>query len=425
MQSSSSAGKSSLMEAVLDFVPEDQRESYTAMTGQSLFYMGGKNLQHKILAIAEQQGAERAAYPLKLLQSEGRIKIASTGKDPASGKLVTHDYQVEGPVMIFLTTTAPDVDEELLNRCIVLTVNEEREQTRAIHQKQREAQTLEGMWAQEEREAIVNLHRNAQRLLRPLRVVNEHVREQTFPDAMIRMRRDHQKFLTLVQAIALLHQHQREIKTSTRKGKTREYIEATEADVKLALQLVTEVLSPSFDEVQAQTRRLLLLIDKMVTEECARLEIERLDYRFTRATVRQYTRWGDTQLRVHLRRLEELEYLIVRHGGPGQTFVYQVNFEMDAEGRPVLAGLSQFYSYDKNCAGVNEHCAGGARPGSGGIAWAARGEESPATTRGNGNFRRNLENHSIEGQRENPVVGQLIVGKPNGHSAVNHAAGNE
>jgi DNA primase len=182
---------------------------------------------------------------------------------------LTHDYQVEGPVMIFLTTTAPDVDEELLNRCIVLTVNEEREQTRAIHQKQREAQTLEGMWAQEEREAIVNLHRNAQHLLRPLRVVNEHVREQTFPDAMIRMRRDHQKFLTLVQAIALLHQHQREIKTSTRKGKTREYIEATEADVKLALQLVTEVLSPSFDEVQAQTRRLLLLIDKMVSEECA------------------------------------------------------------------------------------------------------------------------------------------------------------
>ncbi len=191
VQSSSSAGKSSLMEAVLDFVPEDQRESYTAMTGQSLFYMGGKNLKHKILAIAEQQGAERAAYPLKLLQSEGRLKIASTGKDPASGKLVTHDYQVEGPVMIFLTTTAQDVDEELLNRCIVLTVNEEREQTRAIHQKQREAQTLEGMWAQEEREAIVNLHRNAQRLLRPLRVVNEHVREQTFPDAMTRTRRDH------------------------------------------------------------------------------------------------------------------------------------------------------------------------------------------------------------------------------------------
>ena len=58
VQSSSSAGKSSLMEAVLDFMPEEQRESYTAMTGQALFYMGQKNLKHKILAIAEQQGAE-------------------------------------------------------------------------------------------------------------------------------------------------------------------------------------------------------------------------------------------------------------------------------------------------------------------------------------------------------------------------------
>ena len=172
VQSSSSAGKSSLMEAVLDFMPEDQRESYTAMTGQSLFYMGEKNLKHKILAIAEQQGAERAAYPLKLLQSEGRLKIASTGKDPVSGKHVTHDYTVEGPVMIFLTTTAQDVDEELLNRAIVLTVNEEPEQTRAIHQKQREAQTIEGMWAQDDRAEIVRLHRNVQRLLRPLRVVN-------------------------------------------------------------------------------------------------------------------------------------------------------------------------------------------------------------------------------------------------------------
>jgi DNA primase len=416
VQSSSSAGKSSLMEAVLDFMPEDQRESYTAMTGQSLFYMGEKNLKHKILAIAEQQGAERAAYPLKLLQSEGRLKIASTGKDPVSGKHVTHDYTVEGPVMIFLTTTAQDVDEELLNRAVVLAVNEEQEQTRAIHQKQREAQTIEGMWAQDDRAEIVKLHRNAQRLLRPLRVVNEHVQHQTFPDSMIRTRRDHAKFLTLISAIALLHQHQREIKTNTRKGKTLEYIEATAEDVKLALQLVNEVLTPSLEELQTQTRRLLLLLDTMVTGECARLGIERLDYRFTRATVRQYTRWGDTQLRVHLRRLEELEYLIVRHGAPGQMFVYQLNFAMDAEGRPVLAGLSQFYGYDANCAGGNGNCAGSARPSSGGVAGGARGEESPVLARRNSNFSQNRENNSTRGRaEENRIVALPPVAiKPNG-----------
>ena len=168
VQSSSSAGKSSLMEAVLDFMPEEHRESYTAMTGQALFYMGQKNLKHKILAIAEQQGAEAASYPLKLLQSEGKLNIASTGKDPVSGKHVTHEYTVEGPVMIFLTTTAHDVDEELMNRCLVLAVNEDREQTRAIHRKQREAQTLEGLKARMRQNKIVRLHRNAQRLLRPV-----------------------------------------------------------------------------------------------------------------------------------------------------------------------------------------------------------------------------------------------------------------
>ncbi len=340
VQSSSSAGKSSLMEAVLDFMPEEHRESYTAMTSQALFYMGQKNLKHKILAIAEQQGAEAASYPLKLLQSEGKLNIASTGKDPVSGKHVTHEYTVEGPVMIFLTTTAPDVDEELMNRCLVLAVNEDREQTRAIHRKQRESQTLEGLRTRMRQSRIVRLHRNAQRLLRPVQVVIEHLKDQGFPDAMTRTRRDHMKFLTLIQAITLLYQHQREIRTSTEDGETLEYIEATEADVKLAWELANHVLMRSLDDVQTQTRRLLLLIDKMVTAECERLRIERMDYRFTRATVRQFSGWSDSQLKTHLHRLEELEYLALHRGAPGQSFVYALNFEMDADGRPVLPGLS-------------------------------------------------------------------------------------
>ena len=90
LQSSSAAGKSSLMEAVLALMPEEQRVQYSAMTGQSLFYMGETDLKNKILAIVEEEGAQRAAYALKLLQSEGVLTIASTGKDPATGKLVTH-----------------------------------------------------------------------------------------------------------------------------------------------------------------------------------------------------------------------------------------------------------------------------------------------------------------------------------------------
>jgi DNA primase catalytic core len=356
VQSSSAAGKSSLMEAVLDFMPEEQREEYSAMTGQALFYMGEKNLKHKILAVAEEEGASRASYALKLLQSEGVLKIASTGKDPVSGKLVTHEYMVEGPVMIFLTTTAQDVDEELLNRCVVLSVNEEREQTRAIHRIQRESRTLDGHWARRERSRIIRLHRNAQRLLRPVAVVNNHMRDDgEFPDYMTRTRRDHMKLLTLIEAIAVLHQHQRPIKRDTRDGETLEYIEATPDDVRLAKELMRRVLGPSLDELPPQTKRLLSLIEQMVKLECERPEIEADDYRFTRRTVRQYTRWGDTQLRAHLRRLEELEYLVVRRGAPGQTFVYQLRMDESCQYDGDCAGQ------EANCAGVNENLAGGAR----------------------------------------------------------------
>jgi len=411
VQSASSAGKSSLMEAVLDFVPEEQRESYTAMTGQALFYMGQKNLKHKILAISEQRGADAASYPLKLLQSEGVLKIASTGKDPVSGKLVTHDYEVEGPVMLFLTTTAHEVDEELLNRCIALTVNEDREQTRAIHRRQREARTIEGHLLRRKRARLVRLHRNAQRLLRPIAVVNNHDVGE-FPDTMTRARRDHMKLLTLIDAIALLHQHQREIKRIPfDDNETLEYIEATEADVKLAQALADQVgLKPSLDELRPQARKLLALITEMVKAECERLRIEIPAYRFTRRTVREYTKWGDTQLRQHLKRLEEMEYLLVRRGGnQGQLLVYQLATTTDEEEE--MGRSPNFAGSEANFAGVNDEFAGGVRA----LRGPEKNDESPtlarvsaSTSRLRGNAYRGTE---VQGSPQHPVV---VVPKPNG-----------
>jgi DNA primase catalytic core len=340
VQSSSAAGKSSLMEAVLAFLPEEQRVQYSAMTGQSLFYMGETDLKHKVLAIVEEEGAHSASYALKLLQSEGVLTIASTGKDPATGRLLTHQYRVEGPVMIFLTTTAIQLDEELLNRCMVLSVNEEREQTQAIHRVQREAQTLEGLMRRRDRDAILTVHRNAQRLLKPMAVVNPYARELTFNDGQTRTRRDHTKYLTLIRTIALLHQWQRPRKTFDHRGQPIEYIEVTVEDIAVANRLAHEVLGRTLDELPPQTRRLLLAVDEMVTGECGRQKMERADYRFSRRDVRAFSGWGDTQLKVHLQRLEELEYLLIHRGGRGQSIVYELMFTRPSDGgRPMLGGL--------------------------------------------------------------------------------------
>lgn len=174
IQSSSAAGKSSLMEAVLAFVPEEERLSFSAMTARSLYYMGAADLSHKVLSIAEERGAESAAYALKLLQSEGKLTIATTSRNKAHGRPVTQQYTVQGPVALMLTTTSISVDDELLNRALVLTVDESPEQTRAIQERQRQAQTLQGLLAREARRAVTKLHQNAQRLLEPLLVVNPH-----------------------------------------------------------------------------------------------------------------------------------------------------------------------------------------------------------------------------------------------------------
>ena len=306
IQSSSAAGKTALMEAVLSFVPPEDQVKYSAMTGQSLFYMGESNLKHKILAIVEEEGAQKASYALKLLQSEGELMIASTGKDSTTGRLITQEYKVEGPVMIFLTTTAIKIDEELLNRCLVLTVDEDREQTKAIHQIQRHRQTLQGLLSAQDHQKTLALHRNAQRLLRPLLVANPYAESLTFLDDRTRTRRDHVKYLTLIRAVTLLHQHQRPIKTIDHQGKPVEYIEVTLNDISVANRLANEVLGRAVDDLPPQTRRLLHLIDDMVTQACQKRGEDRADFRFSRREVREHAGWGNTQLKVHVKRVRRV-----------------------------------------------------------------------------------------------------------------------
>jgi DNA primase len=349
VQSSSAAGKSSLMDAVLQLVPDEDLLRYSAMTGQSLFYLGENNLSHKVLAIAEEEGVRQAAYALKLLQSDGELSIASTAKDEASGKLVTRQYKVRGPVMLMLTTTAIDIDEELMNRCLVLAVNESAEQTQAIHARQRRRQTLHGLLEQADKAAIRQRHHNAQRLLANVAVVNPYAERLSFLADKTRTRRDHMKYLSLINAVALLHQHQREVRSIEHQGKALAYIEATREDIALANRIAHEVLGRTLDELPPQTRRLLQLVRAMVTQRANTQGVKAADVRFTRRDVRQATRWSDNQLKVHCARLADMEYLLVHAGSRGHALRYELLWDGadDAQGRH-LCGLIDAEALDAN-----------------------------------------------------------------------------
>ncbi|MCC6130681.1 MAG: toprim domain-containing protein [Acidobacteria bacterium] len=352
IQSNSAAGKSTLMDAILSLMPEESREKYTAVSGRALFYFDeNTSLSHKILAVVEEEGAEKATYPLKLLYSEGELVMASTGKDPHTGKLVTQIYKVKGPVMIIFTTTQIELDPELENRCMKLTVDESREQTRLIHELQRQRQTLEALSAKKEKERIQKLHQNAQRLLRPLNVLNPFIRELTFVDDQTRTRRDHDKYLTLIEAITLMHQHQRPVKHVKIEGEMVECIDVTLDDIETANRLAGEILGRTLDELPPQTRRFLNLLHEKVKPLYEENNIEQRDFRFTRRNVREWLGWSDFPVRVHLDRLVSLEYVLVHRGERGQSFVYELLYRGEGEdGKKFVLGLVDVAKLRKKAA---------------------------------------------------------------------------
>jgi hypothetical protein len=283
--------------------------------------------------------------------------------------------------MLFTTTTAAQIDPELQNRCLVLAVDESREQTQAIHRLQRDKRTLEGLARKAKRKELQHLHQNAQRLLKPLEVLNPYSDRLTFPDQATRMRRDHEKYLTLIDIIALVHQHQREIKTTVREGQTIEYVEATINDVALANELAHEVLGRSLDELPPQTRRVLEAVDRFVAARAKEQAIERAQVRFSRRELRDANSIGDTQLRLHLDRLVELEYVLTRRDGAGGRFVYELVYDGSGQdGRPFVPGLIDVAALKTTAtttevAGVKGEVAGRLRADRGPVAGRSRDSE--------------------------------------------------
>jgi DNA primase len=114
----------------------------------------------------------------------------------------------------------------------------------------------------------------------------------------------------------------------------------TLADIGHANALAHEVLGRSLDELPPQTRKLLAAIQQLVEIKAQALDGALQAVRFSRAEVRQHIGLSDTQCRVHLERLCNLEYLLVHRGGRGQCFEYELLFDGQPQAdAPHLAGL--------------------------------------------------------------------------------------
>ena len=326
--SQSSAGKSVLSDTVERMTPPEDVVMYSRVTQYAIYYATRDGLKHKLLILEERAGSEEADYPIRSLQSKKRLTLAVPVKDPATNQMRMEERVVEGPVAYMETTTKPRIHDENATRCFELFLDESEEQTRRIHERQRRTKTLAGFLTMGETDALVRRHHNMQRLLKAVAVVIPYADLIDFPVRWLRTRRDHMRFLNLIEVICFLYQHQRPVQKSI---DGREYIEATVEDYAAAYSLAREVMGESFADLKKPQRELLKAIGVLPGASSEGV---------TRRAIRESTGLADTRLRELLSDLVSLEYVReLTGGGRGTTCRYTV-LDHGPEGEKRLVGLT-------------------------------------------------------------------------------------
>ena len=297
--SQSGAGKSGLTEAIEKLCPPEDVVLLTRLTPQSLYYTEPGFLDRKLVIVEERYGSLEADYSIRVLQSRKKLIAAAPINDPQTGNMRTKVFTVEARAAFIEATTASSVNHENATRCFELTMDESSEQTERIHERQRLMRTERGLELRQQAEALTRRHWNAQRLLEPLPVVIPYADKLTFPTAWMRTRRDHARFLNLIEVSAFLHQHQRERMAAGT-------IVASFADYAVAYSLAAEVLKETLSDVKRPLRE--------AYERIRRLSLKG-DGSLSRREIREALQLPDSTVRRWLQELVELECLAVSEAG--------------------------------------------------------------------------------------------------------------
>ena len=344
IRSQSGAGKSLLMERVAALMPEEDIFLLSRLSTQGLYYMPRDALSHKLLIIDERRGSEEADYSIRSLQSRKKLSLAVVMKDPNSGKQRTQFFEIFGPVAYMDSSTEMEANPENENRCFVVYLDETREQTLKVLRAQQKSRMAEGIASAARKEALTRLHKNAQRVLRPLRVVIPFADKIQFPLSWLRVRRDHERFLSLIEASAFLHQYQRPVravksdlgavKSDVKAVKSEElreksndqyFIEATIDDYRVAYDLSKDILSSTFSDMNKLTSDILKTIRDQAAKKAEADQIHAEKVVFTQRDVRAWTRLAPHIVKRSMRDLLSLEYISASFGASGSRYKYTLN----------------------------------------------------------------------------------------------------
>lgn len=311
----SSSGKSTLGKTILDMMPEGEYLDLTRLTPRSFDYVEKDFLKHKFVFMAEREGATEANYSIRLMQTERKLTTLVTIQDPKTNRPKTVSWEVEGPIAYMETTIeTSNIDPQNLTRVFSLYADESEPQTVKVLEALGKEKTLEGLYQEEKKERIRRKHKNAQRLLNLIPVDIPYTSFLSFPTRPVRVRRDYERFLALIEAVALLRQYQK-VKIFDRK--IGEYIKADLKDYEIVYNL-KNILRQTLDPLGGKARECLIMIKEMLDERG-----EDKEKTFTRKDVADFTGWNQSLVHQCTIELVKKEEISVVEGGRGKRYVYE------------------------------------------------------------------------------------------------------
>ena len=321
--SQSASGKSYLVDTVKMLLPENEVIAITSLSDQALNYIPDGGLVHKFLTLGEAVHSEVIEHQIREMLSGKELTRLVTTKDEKTGQLLSKQVKTKVVVASVMSTTNHRINPENASRYFLINADESKEQTRKIHEAQRNKYSLERYYEKKEKiPEVIKKHKSAQRLLRNIIIVNPFAKHLDFPDATMRTRRDNERFLDLIAGVCFLRQYQKEIK----KDSSLEFIECDLADYETAYNImINGVLSSTLVELPGGTVLLYEEIRNMVKGMAKEKNLQPEEVSFIQREIREQTKLGGEFIKKHLRLLVEYEYLNFTSGkNKGTRYSYQL-----------------------------------------------------------------------------------------------------
>ena len=306
----SGEGKSHLINAISECMPQEDVLNMTRITSKSLYHYREKELVNKLILIQDFDGLEEEAQlAFREMQSAKFLSSSTVVKD-VFGNIRGKIKRVNAHFASLTATTQAEVYFDNMSRSIVLGVDESHEQTLRIIKAQN--MKIAGISDKSNEEQARQLLRNVMRVLKTYEVVNPYADRISLPIEAKMLRRLNSHFQSFITQITLLHQFQRK---TDNKGR----LITTKQDVEIAVEIFFNSIFLKVDELDKSTRQFFEQLKGYVKSQA-----NGTTHRFTAKEIRDALNVSKTTSFKKIEILQKLEHIRIAEGSANRGFKFMV-----------------------------------------------------------------------------------------------------